>query len=374
MFIPCGIKVCTPGAHLHFSELTSDLMKKIFPLPIYTAFLLLFILNLPKGSTQPKVPAPPATRTVFEYLTKEDEIVKLTIETDLTTIIENKKTNQYFPGALITEEGQSYKIELKPRGRYRRKVSDIPPLKIKFSKKGLRAQGLDSLNEIKLVLPWHDNAESDELVIKEYLIYRMFERLTPMSIRARLVRLTLRDTHVEKSKKTMYAILVEDEEETAVRLKGKLVEEYGIPMDSMVTNQAALVAVFQYMIGNTDWEIPMIRNIRLLRAPESGKIVVLPYDFDFSGFVSAPYASPASESGLKTVRDRFLMANGIKADSLKWATQTLKASKKDLLDICLSKYLPRSTSDQMIAYLETYFHQISEKDEVPQFLKMPMTD
>lgn len=340
---------------------------------IITAIFLLFILFPVAGITQPLAAAKTDPLSVFEYLTRE-EAMKMTLEADFTTIVENKKTSQYFPGTLITSDGKIFKVELKPRGRYRRKVNDVPPLKLKFSKKALRADGLDTLNEIKLVLPTHDDAASDELVIKEYLIYRMFERLSPASIRARLIRLTIRDTHVEKSKKTMYAILVEDEEETEARLKGKLIEEYGIPTDSLHTNQAALVAVFEYMIGNTDWETSMIRNVRLIRPPDMGKILVIPYDFDFSGLVGAPYASPSSESGLKSVKDRFMMAPGIKPEALRKATGLVRARKKDIYDICNTKYLPRDTTAQMITYLETFFNRISEKDELPQMLKMPMTD
>lgn len=319
-------------------------------------------------------PAQSAARreTVFERLTKK-EAEKFTLETDLTTIISNKKSDLYYPGTLTAPDGKSYKVELKPRGRYRRKISEIPPLKIKFKKKLLAEEGLDSLNEIKLVLPTIDNEQGDELLIKEYLAYRMFEHLTSASVRARLIRLTIRDTHVEKSRK-MYAILLEDEEETVARMNGTLVEQYGMPADSLIMNQAALVSIYEYMIGNTDWDISMQRNVRLIKSPETGKIIVVPYDFDFSGLVAAPYASPSSESGLKTVRDRFMMASGIKTEHLKRAIQGIKTAKKDLYNICRSKYLSRESSEDMIAYLETFFQQIEEKDEVPTMFKMPQAD
>ena len=345
-------------------------MKKEQTTIAHILFYLLFFL-IPYqhlAQTSPDLPS------VFEQLTPQ-EGVKMTLETDLTTIIANKKTNQYFPGSLITADGKTYKIELRPRGKYRRKVAEIPPLKIKFKKKDLKAEGLDTLNEIKLVLPCFDNALGDELIVKEYIAYKMFEKLTGASIRARLIRLTLRDTHVEKSKKTMMAILVEDEEETVARMNGQVVEQYGIPTDSLMTNQAALVAMFEYMIGNTDWEIAMVRNVRLIRSNESsGKVLVIPYDFDFSGLVSAPYSSPASETGLKTVRNRFLMSNGLKTESLKKAAKMIRAAKKDLYSLCNSKYLSTTTSEEMIHYLDTFFNQLEASDDIPQVLKMPPTD
>ncbi len=295
----------------------------------------------------------------------------MTLEMDITTLIENKKSDTYFPAMLTTADGTSYKMEVKPRGKYRRKIAEIPPLKLKFKKKFLLAAGLDTLNEIKMVLPTIDNAQGDELLIKEYLAYRMFERLTSASVHARLIKLTIRDTHVEKSKRVMMAMLIEDEEELVARLHGKLVEQYGLPADSLLMDQAGLVAMFEYMVGNTDWDISMMRNVRLVQSAESGKVAVVPYDFDFSGFVSAPYASPSSESGLRTVRDRFLMANGISQESLKRAVQVLRASRKDFFELCRSKYLNKTTSADMIAYLETFYNAVALKDDVPLTLRIP---
>ena len=191
---------------------------------IYFAFLFTFFSSpgVAFGQTTG------ATTSIFDRLTQQ-EGAKITLEMDITSIVENRKTETYFPAMLTTEDGKTYKIDVKPRGKFRRKISEIPPLKLKFKKKALTAEGLDTLNEIKLVLPTIDNAQGDELIVKEYLTYRMFEKMGTACVRARLIKLNLRDTHVEKSKRTVLAILVEDEEETVSRLKGKLVEQYGLP-------------------------------------------------------------------------------------------------------------------------------------------------
>jgi len=307
--------------------------------------------------------------SIFEVLTPK-EAVKMTLETDLTTIIEQRKTNQYFPGILRTEDGKVYKVELRSRGKFRRKISAYPPLKMKFKKKALVAEGLDTLNEIKIVLPCFENSKGDELIVREYLAYKMYEQLTNVSLRARLIRLTIRDTHVEKTRRQMYAILLEDEEELVARLQGELHEEYGIPADSFQTNQAALMVMFQYMIGNTDWEVSMLRNVRMVRVPTTGKILLVPYDFDFAGLVGAPYASPNSDTGLKNVRDRFLMSSGVKPEALKRALNVLIASKQQLYALCKSKHLDYSASEDMNKYLRRFFEKVEGKAEIPQVIYM----
>lgn len=329
--------------------------------------IIAFFFTLTSAAAQRKM------TTIMEAI-GQNEGERVTIEMDLTTIMAQRNNDTYFPAAVMTDNGLTFKAEVRPRGKYRRKNAVYPPLKLKFKKKELIAAGMDTLNEIKLVLPAFDNALGDELVIREYLAYKMFEKLSPVHVKARLIRLTIKDTHVEKSKKTMFAILVEDAEETAARYNGVEVEEYGISPDSLASNQAALMVMFEYMIGNTDWDISMMRNVRLIRTQAGGKVLALPYDFDFSGLVSAPYASPSSDTGLRTVRDRFLMANGIKPDALKRAVMNLRKNRQAIYDICRNRFASRDTSDDMMLFLDTFFNQIGENDEVPQMLKMDDAD
>jgi hypothetical protein len=344
-------------------------MKNKIYAPISLWFIFLFLTEMTIASAQIN----PRPVTIFERLAQE-EGSKMTLEMDLTTLVANKRTDNFYPGTLVASDGTTYKVEVKPRGKYRRRIAEIPPLKIKFKKKALTAEGLDTLNEVKLVLPCYDDKKGDELVVKEYLAYRMFEKVSGAAIRARLIRLSLRDNHVESSsKRSVMAILLEDEEDLAARLNGQIVEKFGLQIDSFITSQTALMVMFQYMIGNTDWDLAMHRNVRLVEG-QSGKITPVPYDFDFSGFVSAPYASPSSESGLKSVQDRFLMSNGLKSETLKRATNQLKAAKKDLLDLCHSKFLSREAEEEIVFYLNTFFDQLSQSEALPVTLKMPLMD
>jgi hypothetical protein len=53
------------------------------------------------------------------------------------------------------------------------------------------------------------------------------------------------------------------------------------------------MAVFQYMIGNTDWGVEYQQNIKLLASESIPYPSTVPYDFDHAGIVRAPYAKPA---------------------------------------------------------------------------------
>ena len=66
------------------------------------------------------------------------------------------------------------------------------------------------------------------------------------------------------------------------------------------------------------------------------------------------------------------MSNGIKPEALKKAAKMLVAAKKELYDLCDSKFLTRISSQEMTAYLDTFFNQIESNEEIPQILRMPL--
>ena len=66
----------------------------------------------------------------------------------------------------------------------------------------------------------------------------------------------------------------------------------------------ATLAVFEYLIGNTDWSVPYQHNIRLLTVPAIKNPVPVPYDFDQAGLVEAFYALPSENIGVASVRER----------------------------------------------------------------------
>ncbi|MBL7775202.1 MAG: hypothetical protein JNK89_04320, partial [Saprospiraceae bacterium] len=209
-------------------------MRSIFH-PTTTFFCLLFSTALY-----------PQTASLFEQLTAATA-PQLSLTTDVSALIANKKSDTYQPGALASSAGQTFAVEVKPRGKFRRRVSEIPPLKIKVKKKLLAEAGLtDSLNELKLVLPTSLDAAGDERVVREYLAYRLYEQLSPYAVRARLINLYLVNTDLQgQSHYQVKAILLEDEEETAARLGGEMLELFGMSADKLPADHTALMVMFQ---------------------------------------------------------------------------------------------------------------------------------
>ncbi len=194
------------------------------------------------------------------------------------------------------------RAEGKTRGHFRKLKENCyyPPLLIRFLKNDTLQKSIFSEHEkCKLVMP----CKGDEYVVREWLVYQLYNLVTPLSFEARLVNLSLNDTKSKKLAAPFYAILLEDEKKMSKRNKLISVERK-IKPEQTDTETFLKMAVFEYLIGNTDWSVQYLQNIKLVAADSNAVALTVPYDFDHSGMVNAPYAFPAEELKMSSVRER----------------------------------------------------------------------
>jgi len=303
-----------------------------------------------------------SSSTIFDRFT-EGEVLEFTLQADLSELIENRNTEEYISAEFSFEnaEGGQYtqKVKVKPRGKFRRRVCNFPPLMLNFSKGKLKEQGyIPEYDKLKLVTHCiDDKAASKEQVMKEYLAYKLYSELTDQSYRVQLAKVTYVDNKGQLGKIRRYGFLIEDTDEMAHRLGGQEYEDcHGLTGDAVSRSAENQMAVFQYMIGNTDWDLRMMRNVKLVKPYDGGVAIPVPYDFDFAGMVEAPYAIPRTEIGQLTIRQRIF--KGLKADKTLFEN-TLRhfLSKKERLLEVVGQYkgLGRDSRQRIIEYLESFF-------------------
>ncbi|MFN7115897.1 MAG: hypothetical protein ACK4TA_03810 [Saprospiraceae bacterium] len=325
------------------------------------------VLTTIKVVAAPRITNDPLAKTqksIFEILSNK-EVVEITITTDLTNLIENRRTEEYSPATFthLNEQGETVTrdIELQPRGKFRRRVCDFPPVRLKFAKKDLESEGLNSaFNKIKLVTHCIDdkNIGNDNL-LKEYLIYELYGKLTPNTYRAQLVKVTYVDSQGKVSKLKRYGILLEDTDEMAERLGGKEVDIMNTSRDSISAKDEALMAMFQYMIANADWTTEMLRNVKLIMPKGSAKAIPVPYDFDFSGLVNASYAIPQGDKGILTMRDRIYFGAFKEEALLRQTVAHFLQQKETLLQTVKSfKLLNAESREDVANYLQSFYNAI----------------
>jgi len=119
-----------------------------------------------------------------------------------------------------------------------------------------------------------------------------------------LLKIETEDTKRKKNADPFYGILLEDDKQMAKRNHCVLVKRDMLPMQNTDKDAFLKMAMFEYLIGNTDWSVEVQQNIRLLAKDSLGIPAPVPYDFDHAGLVNAPYAQPAEELQMSSVRER----------------------------------------------------------------------
>ncbi|MEJ0104453.1 MAG: hypothetical protein WDO19_18640 [Bacteroidota bacterium] len=240
-------------------------------------------------------------------LFESDEVLPITLKGNLQDLLKNRYGDpQYYPLTISLAEKNSpeitMQVKVKTRGHFRRMKSNCiyPPLLISFSKEDRQSSALlGNQAKLKLVMP----CQGDEYVVREWLVYKLYNLITPESFRARLVRVTLKDEKNKKDVTPFFGILLEEEQQmagrnNAVPVNRKLGPEQTMP-DAFLN-----MAMFQYLIGNTDWSVQYLQNMKLIAQDSMGIAITVPYDFDHAGIVNCPYAQPAEELRMTSVRER----------------------------------------------------------------------
>lgn len=194
-------------------------------------------------------------------------------------------------------------VRIRTRGHFRKDKSNCsyPPLLLNFTNKDQSSASLFyNRDKVKLVMP----CKGDDYVVKEYLIYKLYNLVTPKSFKARLVKVTFDDSLRKKTTGPFYGILLEEEESMAKRNQMETVEPKLLKPQQAENNSFLTMAVFQYMIGNTDWSTQYRQNLKFVVSNPKDLPMPVPYDFDHAGLVNAPYAQPAEELLMSSVTER----------------------------------------------------------------------
>ncbi len=316
-----------------------------------------------------KATDPNKVETIFDLLSREKELLDVTIRFDMAPLMEDRYNEESYKATFSykmskNEEG-SFKAKILLRGKFRRRVCQFPPLMIKFSKKELAEAGLKDHNDLKLVTHCiDDKLVGNDNAVKEYLLYKMYNELTEKSYRVQLIRVTYEDENDNFPKIKRFGFLIEDTDEMAERLGGTECEScLNVPVDSLVAKNENMVSLFQFMIGNADWSSTMDRNVKFVNLSDSSKKLILPYDFDFSGMVNASYAIPSSDYGLTSIKDRIFLGREVDNSVVVENMKLILEKKKVLYDVINDcKHLSFDAKEAMFNYLNTFFRLAEQID------------
>ncbi|HEU5482593.1 MAG TPA: hypothetical protein VFU80_05835 [Sphingomicrobium sp.] len=339
--------------------------------------MIRLLLLLLAGISATAVQAQPGEKPLFA----SNDVIRVTIAGPVSSIARSK-SEQRQPGTLtVAGTNAALPITLEARGLTRRAsdVCQFPPLWVRFTSTPPPQSIFTGQKSLKLVTHCRSADSFQQYLLLEYAAYRMFNALSPASFRVRLATIDYVDTG-GKPVASRYGFFIEDLDDVAKRngmREAKLPSR--IPTTALSPNHAALYALFQHMVANHDWSMragpagdECCHNAKLI-APARGVaagVIPIPYDFDFSGLVDAPYAAPPEQLRLSNVRQRkyrgYCQHNG---PVLAAAVQFRAKRPQILAALTQTPGLQQKTIRKASAYLDGFFADIASNEAVQNMEK-----
>lgn len=311
-----------------------------------------------------------------------DAVLRLTIEAPFKSLLRSApKSEEAYPGTLVLEHGEgarAFEIKLSPRGLTRRnpRICDFPPLKVDFDKDKVGGSVFAGQNTLKLVTHCKKYGRYQEYYLKEFIAYKLYNALTPLSFGVRMAEITYRDLEGKRDDITRYGFFIEDVDDVAGRNGLVELEPPSLATGALHPRQAALFAVFQYMIGNLDWSFTKgppgsecCHNAKLAIAPGetpgTGNVHPVPYDFDYSGLVDASYALPPEEVPVRRVKDRHFWGLCRHNGEMAAVFALFRERRSDLEAAVMAvEALERGEREDVVGYIADFFEVINDPREV----------
>jgi hypothetical protein len=342
---------------------------------IFFSLLMMTILTTTAlGQMDKKLSKSTDANVVQEYfrLFESDELMKISLRFDLSGYIRTKPKKEFLNAILTFHSGEkdsiNKEIRIRTRGEFRNVNCYFPPMELNLKKSDFKNSDLNKISKIKLVMQCNTGSDYESYLLKEYLIYKLYNVLTDTCFKVRLLSMNLFDTRKNKKPVRQYGFLIEPLEMLAARTNSTVVKSEAINQKSIRQKSMDRLAIFNYMVGNYDWSIPGQHNVRVLKSmtfDTTGLGTAVPYDFDWTGLVDPPYAIPAEVTGTESVRQRIFL--GI--------CRSKEVYRQDLVEFIEKKaefykivnefpYLNQKSKLFITSYLDEFFRQINAKDDL----------
>lgn len=317
----------------------------------------------------------PAAAQTAVPLFADSEPVEMTLQLPLRTLVSRRSQRPEVDGtaSYTTAAGEivEFDVEVRTRGRNRLANCGFPPLSLNFRRSQVEGTLLAGQNRLKLVTPCRDGESYEEYLEIEYLIYRMYEELSDYAYRVRPMRMRYIDTQRKNRETLAPAFLLEHIDGLAARVGMTAAEVERVPLDQQDPEALAMLSLFHYVIGNTDWSAVQgpngeecCHNGDVLYSEESGgRFVVVPYDFDQAGLISTPYASPSDKLPIRSVRVRHYRGFCSANDHVLSAVARFNAARPAIERLVAEARLGESTRERVADYVDESYRILNDAEE-----------
>lgn len=338
------------------------------------AALLLAAVSLPAVATAQAAPdslKPKKATRLF----RDTTTITIKLTADFKQTFRDRDTTKVDWNAATLEwagaDSGSMPVEITTRGHFRLKAGTcgFPGLKVRFDKEKRKNTLWEGQSTIKLGAHCRSgNSRYMQIPIQEVLAYRVYNIITDSSFRVRSAKATYVDTGDNSKIVEAPAFFLEDDDDLAARMGMKAMEMQGASFSDLTPALAAQMSVFLYMIGNTDWSLPYLHNIRLF--DRMGNLVAVPYDFDWSGMVDAPYAMPDPRLAIRSIRERLWRGPCLPTDAIQSALAPYREKKDAIYQLyTTTQVLDPKLMKSSTEYLDEFYKTIGNPKEVEREMR-----
>ena len=267
-------------------------------------------------------------------------------------------------------ETTSLDVEIRVRGKSRADLCDFPPLRLDFSRPAVEGTVFAGQNQLKLVTLCKGSNTYRTYLAQEYLIYRFFNVLTDRSFRVRWAEIEYVYTDSRRPQTELApAFLIEADWEAAERHGLPVVETESISADNLAADHTALLVLFQYMVGNTDFsmlapapdEDDCCHNSKVI-GREGSDLVILPYDFDQAGLINTEYSIPSEVLRIDRVTQRLYRGFCKHDRELAAAIDRVNSDRPQLEAELDAEFIPDRARDRALRFLERSYEMINDSE------------
>ncbi|MFY0625588.1 MAG: hypothetical protein JXR07_04805 [Reichenbachiella sp.] len=302
--------------------------------------------------------------------------LNITLTSDFKKLTKTKDQSKYQKAQIslmLNDTVQlNQKLKIKTRGALRKEICYYPPIKLNFPKNDMVVESMREFDKMKMVSNCRPGNTYEQYIISEYLTYKIYNILTDYSLRVRLLNVKYVDTSGKYKPNTRHSFIIEPIEQLAARKSCIPVDLFKIHSKYMNAQEETTMAIFQYMIGNTDFSVPGAHNMKFIKSTDFSKPepYAIPYDFDYIGMINAPYAIPSEALPIKKVTDRFFMGACRTKAEYKKTIEIFKSKKSEIYKLInTNQLLSKSNKKRHIRYLDQFYKAISTSYTINNDLK-----
>lgn len=331
-------------------------------------FLVLCTLYLGLSQTVAQTTYASNGSLVLDYgIFSSDEPINCSLIFDIKEFRKGKFIGDKLPAILTYHKNDSISIDkdiyIEARGVSRKTICYFPPIKLKLKKTSFDDLYFDQIKNQKLVTHCKNSKDFDQYLLKEYLVYKLYNVLSERSFKVRLMKMNYIDSENKVKPITRYAFLIEDKKVMAQRNNSILLKTETLGMKHINKTDMIQLSLFQFLIANVDWSITGLHNIKLIKSNDISQYspYAVPYDFDYAGFVNTPYAINVLNPEISSVKIRMFV--GVCYSEEDYAAISKKfISKKDDMYAIINNFelLDTKSKAEMVSFVDEFYELVEQ--------------